>query len=46
MKHAERTLAVALAIAFAAAGAEAGLPLQKKAKEIDPAWLKEYQPAR
>ena len=88
MRTVERTLGIALAIACAAAGAEAGLPLQKKAKElgiasvqncqschvdkmpkkgdalnpmgqwlvdqkgvrkakeIDPAWLKEYKPAK
>jgi hypothetical protein len=34
MRPAERTLAIALAMAFAAAGAEAGLPMQKKAKEL------------
>jgi len=89
MRRPERTLAIALVMAGAAAGAEAGLPLQKKAKElgitsvqncqschvdktpkkdsakvndmgqwlidqkearkakeIDPAWLKEYKPSK
>jgi hypothetical protein len=89
MRTTERTLAIALALSCAAAGAQAGLPLQKKAKElgipsvqncqschvdkmpkkdsfkvnemgqwlidqkaarkakeIDPAWLKEYKPAK
>ena len=34
MRPSGRTVAVALAIVFAAAGAEAGLPLQKKAREL------------
>lgn len=34
MRRSERTAAVALALGLAASAAEAGLPLQKKAKEL------------
>jgi hypothetical protein len=34
MRRVERTTAIALAIGLAAASAEAGLPMQKKAKEL------------